>query len=270
MRVVAVFILLGLLGFSSAGAEENRYDVLARALQPLLAPFAHEAANPNRSMETELVLLAMTGLPQEYVGTRVQLAVQNPDRIRVSGPILGQPVTLCRDQKDFWVAPKDKAEAILDQYGLGAQEGAQGAQTSQGGGKEKFKMGNLELPFSQAQLVFLPALFQVKEYEEEPVGGVSCRILELNLLPEIARPLRVENWRARLWVRPDYKLAKLEVLQPGWHILVGVEKLAFSPSLPAATWQPAPGEETNALHLKGARLKGLLEAVGKSLEAPER
>jgi hypothetical protein len=255
----SLFLFLLSLAAPLRAAEENRYDVLARAIQPLLVPFSHESTSPNRSMETELVLLDMTGLPKEFVGTRVRLAVQNPDKIRLTGPILGQEITLCRDRKDVWVAPREKAEALLGQYGIGAQENA----------KVKFRLGNLELPFSQAQLVFLPALFQVKEYAAQDVGGISCRILELNLLPEIARPLRVENWRARLWVRPDYKVAKLEVLQPQWHIVVEVEKLAFLPTLPPATWQPAPEEEPNTLHLKGARLKRLLEEISKNLGAPE-
>ena len=201
MKAVSFFLLL--LTLSPARAEENRYDVLARALEPLLAPFAKQTANPNRSLDAELSLVAMTGAPQELIGTKIRLAVEHPDKILLHGPVMGQAFTVCRNGKDVWISPKEKAEAVL------APLGGDGKKD-----KEKFKLGNLELPFNQAQLIFLPALFQVKEYAAEEVGGVSCRILELSLLPEIAQSLRVEKWLARIWVQPDFKLAKLEVLQP--------------------------------------------------------
>lgn len=248
----AISFLFLLLMLCPARAEQNRYDVLVRVLDPLLAPFVRQTPNPNRSMDADLSLVAMTGVPQQFIGTTIHLAVQNPDKILLHGPLLGEELTFCRNQKDVWVSPREKAESLLNQLGGVSSES-----------KEKFRLGNLELPFTQAQLIFLPALFQVKEYAAEQVKGVSCRILELNLLPEIARSMGAENWLARLWVGPDYKIAKLEVLQAQWHIVVDVEKIAFTPTLPKSTWQPAPGEAV--MHLKDARLKALVEALGRGL-----
>jgi len=251
---VLSFLLLPILLSAPARGEENRYDVLARVLDPLLAPFTQQTPNPNRSLDAELSLIALTGVPPEFIGTKVHLAVQHPNKIYLNGPLLGQQLTLCRDDKDIWIYPGGKAEALLQQLGAENRDP-----------KKKVKLGDLELPFTQAQMMFLPALFQVKEYAEEQVNGVTCRILELNLPPEIAHSLGVENWSARLWVGPGYRVAKLEVLKPGWHVVVGVDKLLFAPTLADSTWKPTPEQLSEVKHLKSSQLSVLLEALGKSL-----
>jgi len=249
-KVLSLLLLLPVLIAAPGHAEENRYDVLARVLDPLLAPFERQTPNPNRSMDAEFSLVAMTGVPPQFIGTKVRLAVEYPDKMYIHAPLLGEELTVCRNAKDIWVYPAAKAGALLPQPK---------------DSKKKVRLGDLELPFSQAQLVFLPALFQVKEYAEEQVNGVSCRILELSLLPEIAHSLGIEEWLARLWVGPDYKIAKLEVLKPGWHVVVGVDRLAFAPKLSGTTWKPTPEQSPEVMHLKTAQLVGLMEAIGQSL-----
>lgn len=257
LKAVVFAFLLSLVLAPARAAEENRYDLLAKVINPLMAPFARQTPNPNRSLEADLSLIAMTGVPPEFLGTKIHLAVQHPDKIYLQAPILGQQLALCRNEKDIWIYPGAKADALLSQFAADTP-------------KKKVRLGNLELPFTQAQLVFLPALFQVKEYQGEVVNGVTCRILELNLIPEIAQSLGVEQWLARFWVGPDYKIAKLEVLKPGWHIVVGVDKLAFSPSLPGATFQPTPEQAPETTHLKAAQLLALLEAIAQSMGSMEK
>jgi len=84
-------------------------------------------------------------------------------------------------------------------------------------------------------------------------------------MPEIAHSLGVEQWLARLWVQPDYKVAKIEVLKPGWHVVVGVDRMAFAPSLPETAWKPTPQESPDVTHLKSWQLLALLQLIGQSL-----
>ena len=87
-KIFSLLILLPALLPAPARAEENRYDVLAKVLDPLLAPFAHQTPNPNRSMDAECSLVAMTGVPPQFIGTKVRLAVENPDKIYIHAPLL--------------------------------------------------------------------------------------------------------------------------------------------------------------------------------------
>ena len=256
LKAVSSLLLLLMLQLRPARAEENRYDVLAKVLNPLLAPFERESRNPNRSLDAQLSLIAMTDVPPQFIGTKIHLAVQNPDKIYLHGPLLGEQLTICRNEKEIWVYPRTKAEPLLRQLGGDSPPS-----------KQKFKLGDLELPFSQSELILLPALFQVKEYAEEQFNGVSCRILEVNLLPEIGHSLGVGDWKARLWVGPDFRLGKLEILKSqGWHLVVGVEKLEFSKALPKSIWQPSPEEASDVMRLKAYQIKPLIDAISQSLE----
>src|ERR1043166_4659879 len=247
----AAFVVFSL--GASLQAAENAYDVLGKTLAPFANLFAREGKNPNRAMTADLKITDAVKLHPALVGQSVHLAMQSPDKIFLRAPVLGQDVIVCRNGQDIWAAPGAQIDAILRESVLPKPV-------------KKYKLGDFSLPIPAQQLALLPVLFQVADEGEQPVGAQNCRVLFFKLMPELARALDVEDWTARVWVRADYKPAKLQIVSPQASVTFAFEKLEFAPSLPAETWKPGP-EQTDVTHLPPGRYKQLFDAVTKSIGA---
>ncbi len=247
MKLRTIFFVIPLL-LANAHAAENPYDVLGKMLAPFVNLLAKDARNANRAMSLELRVIEATKLPRELAGSTASVDLEYPDKLLLRGPVLGEPVTICRNGQELWAAPGSKIEALL------------GNMRDLPKPKKKYKLADWALPIPEKQLVFLPVLFQVTDRGEEDVDGVTCRVLDVQLMPMLAESLKVEDWTARLWVRPDYTPAKLDFHDPQWHGVFAFDKVTFSPSLPPETWQPAP-DQTDVLKLTPQRFKQLLDAA---------
>ena len=255
MKIVRLILSAALLGLASAArAEENRYEVLGRVLIPFANVFAQNTKNPNRALLLSGRLELMTGLPAGLVGSRAELALQYPDRLRLRVPVLGQEVTICRRGQDVWVYPGAKVAALLSV----ARELKKLPKAD-----PKARLAPFALPVPEKQLALLPALFQVKDVGAEPLDGEPCRVLDLFLLPELAKSLKARDWAARVWVRGDSKPARLSVARTGWQIAVRFERVEFSKSLPPETWEPTAEQAGDVLRLDAARYEQLLGALVK-------
>jgi hypothetical protein len=230
-------------------AAENAYDVFGKAIAPFVALFSKEAAN--RALKADLRIVDAAKLHPALAGQTAHLSVESPDKLLLRAPVLGREITVCRNDQDIWAAPGSAVEAILAEVDLPKPP-------------KKYKLGKFELPISEKQLVFLPALFQVTDEGVAMVDAQSCRVLHVKLMRELAHSLGVEEWAARVWVRPDYKPAKLELEGPKGGAVLAFDKLEFSQSLSPQTWAPAP-DQTDVTHLKPARYKQLLDAVVESV-----
>ncbi len=169
----------------------------------------------------------MTGLPRELAGSKAFLALQAPDKLRVSGPVFGHEITIGRQGQALWVSPKTQVEPLLESA---AKAGRLPAPDS------KYRLGDFNLPFTDKHLAFLPALFQVREYAAEPVDGVDCRVLEVELLEEVGKMLG-GNWKLLIWVDPRQKPVRIQLERKDFEALFRVDRLEFSSGLPKETWQ---------------------------------
>ncbi len=251
MKFLHLILAAALLAAPPADAEEHRYDVVAKLLSPFINVLARNTKNPNRAMALTARLERLTDVPSELIGTQAELSLQYPDRLFIHGPILGEQLTVCRNGQQVWVTPGAKVQAIFElastQKKLPKLDPA--AQI------EPFR-----LPIPEKQLVFLPALLQVKDAGSETVDGENCRVLDLALMPELERSFKDKGWSARVWVRPNYRPARLVLTRPGWELAVKFDRVEFSAKLPDATWQP-PLEDV--LTLDAPRFRQLLQAVVK-------
>jgi hypothetical protein len=235
-------------------AAENPYDVFGKTIAPFVALFSKEAAN--RALTADLHIVDATKLHPALAGQAVHLSMESPDKLLLRAPVLGRDIIVCRNDQDIWAAPGSAIEAILSEVELPPPP-------------KKYKLGKFELPIPEKQLVFLPALFKVTDEGMDTFDAQSCRVLRVTLMPELARSLGVKQWLARIWIRVDYKPARLEIEGPEGTAVLAFDKLEFSRSFPAETWKPAP-DQTDVTHLKPVRYKQLLDAVMQNATARAR
>ena len=252
MKVILLqFVLIpfALSAFSYARGAENRYDVWARTIAPISKLFV--SSGPNRAARAEFTLEALTGAPPEVLGKRLNFAIQPPDRLRLSGEIMNQKITLCRDQQRVWAAPGRNFQTLLSNFGPLPKP------------EPGFAMGKFRVPFSMDQIGLLPALFIVQERTGEDVDGVPCRVLDLKLMPELAQNLKAQAWWARLWVTPDFKPARLRLAQPGWEIVLGIRNVKYLPVIPERQWRPIG--ESDVYFFNSDRLSQFMQLIKQKL-----
>jgi hypothetical protein len=194
-------------------------------------------------------------LPTEMKGAVLQAVVQFPDKVKLTAPMLGEAVTVCRDGDLVWVTPGGKAESLVSQFAITAKKCA------------RLKTP-ISLPITAQQAMFLPALFSVSRpdvAEVEELNGESCRVLTLSLMPELARSTKTEDFKTRVWVAPGNKIRRLELMRRDFSTVIDVRELAFSPTLPASTWMP-PAGSTDVFHTSPEMLEGLLYICMNSLQ----
>lgn len=253
MKILRV-ALFATLVVGAVHAAENRYDLFARVLTPFLSIFAQQSSSPNRALQMSGRLEQMTGVPPALIGGTAALALQYPDKVRLRAPLLGEEVTLCRRGQEVWAYPASKIQPLLEVAAAAKKLPKL---------DKKARLEPFELPIPEKQLIFLAALFQVKEIGTEPLDGEPCRVLDLFLMPELEKSLKVRGWGARVWARPDARLARLSVAKPDWNIVVRFDRMEFSPSLPASTWEPTPEQAGDVLVLDAPRYQQLLETFVK-------
>lgn len=235
-------------------AADNRYDLLGQMLLPFVNVFAKATTNPNRAVQLTARLEQMTGVPPTLIGSKAELALEYPDKVRLRAPVLGEDVTICRHGQEVWAYPASKLQPLIE---------AAAAAKKLPKLDKKFRLEPFALPIPEKQLVFLPVLFQVNEIGAEPLDGENCRVLDLFLMPELAKSLKAKDWASRVWARPNAKPARLSVAKGDWNVVVRVEQLEFSPTLPASTWEPTPEQAADVLQLDAPRYQQLLESLVK-------
>jgi hypothetical protein len=251
-RLLRLLLAL-LLAAPVAPAAENKYDVLAKVLLPFAGLLAERSVTGQRAVQLTARLEAMTDLPPALLGARAELALEYPDKLRLRAPVLGEMLTIARDGQRLWVAPGARAAALLEAASAGKKLPP---------ADPKARLAPFRLPIPEKQLVFLPALFRVADGGEESVDGATCRVLSLELAPEVARSMEAKGWSASVWVREKGAPARLVLRRADWEITVRFERVEFSKSLPASTWQPAPEESSDVLKLTPAQYFRLLGAFG--------
>jgi hypothetical protein len=124
-----------------------------------------------------------------------------------------------------------------------------------------FKMKPFKLPIPTKQLVFLPALFQVKPATPAEIDGVTYRGVDFNLMPELARSVKLGEWSGSVWVDEQTRPVRLAVNKGELDVVVRFDKLRFAKNLPAETWAPSKEEEADVMIVPPARYDQLLRAM---------
>lgn len=253
----AVFCRVGVAQEVPTG---NPYDVLAKLMQPFFGVFLGGEKAGERAMELEAAVEGVQGrLPQQFVGARLKLWVQYPDKLRMELPVGGERLVIVRNGKEVWVQPGDKVEFLLSQFRMKPQASPKNNTP-------------LAIPFTAQQAVFAIMLFDVlnREIAEvDEVGGVRCRVLPVMFQPEIGKALKATDFKTTVWVDGSYRLRRMEVERRDFRMTVGVAKMAFYPSLPANLWQEPEGA-TNIYRTGAEEVEALLYVGLNSLQMSEK
>jgi hypothetical protein len=246
----AFLVLFVMVSANASQARENAYDVLGKALVPLVKALIATPDMQSHAVSATLVLDSATNLPAADTGDTLDLALQSPDKLRLRATIAGQQFIVCRNGNDVWASPGAFIQALIDAQKLPKPD-------------PDYKLMVFNLPIKEKQLVWLPLLFQATDKRDDTVDGANCMVLDVFLMPDLARATKVANYAARLWVRPDYRIAKIELRKAGgdWRALILVKNGQFASTLPPETWKPSQTEAADVMQLTPVRYKQLLDFI---------
>ena len=255
MKIRILPLLLVVPAIFPAHAGENRYDVLAKTLAPFTALFSTARDKGNHALTAEITLVELTGLPAELARTKAFFAFAPPDKLCIRLNAYDEPYAIYRCGQVIQALPGSKISPILKLLSTVPDS------------KPKARLADFALPLPEKELVFLPALFQVADADGTAVNGVACRVIDVTLMPELARSLNATGWSARISIDAQYKPVRIEISGPQWHTILIIDALDFFPVLPAETWKPIPGE-TDFIKLDAGQVWRIMEAMGKVTGVP--
>jgi hypothetical protein len=249
--LIPCVLLAALATAAPAPAADTGYDVVAGVLTPFLGLFA-EKGKGARAVSMTLRVEEAAGLPPELVGAEAEIALEPPNRFKVTAPFFAQRMTLCRNGQTVWVYPGSALKALLENPEIAAKL----PKPNRG-----FKLAPFRLPLPAKQLVFLPALFQVREAPAATIDGVAYPGVDLKLMPELARSLKIADWSGTVWVDEEKRPVRIALVRRETRVVVRFARLSFARALPAQTWAPAAPEQGDVMLVPPARYDQLLRAI---------
>ncbi|HEX3445450.1 MAG TPA: hypothetical protein VHS80_12090 [Chthoniobacterales bacterium] len=214
---IAVFLFGPRLGLA-----QNKYDVLAKMLQPYGALFYSKSAN--KAMLAELRIRQASKVTPLLLNRQMRISFQFPDKLRLETSDQDQKMILCRNGQTVWVYPKI----------LGEQLGV-----APGSSESKQTIPDFRLPIRDQQIVFLPALFQILRYEptKDRTNQPAWK-LEFRIDPQLLKNLK-ESFVVEALIRQnDYQVENIRAKSSAFSGELEVTSTRFLPSLPAETWLP--------------------------------
>jgi hypothetical protein len=240
--VVAIaFFLFG----PRLGLAQNKYDVLAKMLQPYGALFYSKSAN--KAMLAELTIQQASKSAPLLLNRRMRISFQFPDKLRVETCDQEQRMILCRDGQNVWVYPKNLGE----QLGIAA-----------GSSESKQTIPDFRLPIRDQQIVFLPALFQILRYESvKDRANEPAWNLEFRIDPQLIKKLKESFVVEALIRQSDYQVEHIRAKSSAFSGELEVLSNQFLPSLPAETWLPEESIAADTVTLPPSFYRGALQKL---------
>ncbi|MEP6686270.1 MAG: hypothetical protein ABJB22_05785 [Verrucomicrobiota bacterium] len=229
-----------------ASPQQNRFDLLAKALSPFIALATPNGNDGNHALDLQVSILETSGLPPELKGKRLHISFEAPDKVLAQIPTPSGIVTIGRHDDKVWAFPGKQLQPLLDRLPAEAAK------------KKKQRMKLSGLHFSQAEAILLPALLTVRAAGSVTVGGSTFRVLDVGLMPE----LKLKEWSARVWIRPENEsIAQIAVHSPSGSATLLIEKTDFAVSFPLETWEPTADQRAEMVEIPMKALMPLLERL---------
>jgi outer membrane lipoprotein-sorting protein len=217
---LAVILLLAACAGSQA---QNKYDVLARTLQPFGALFYSKS--PTKAFQAEVVLRDGPASVSNLVNQPIRISLQMPDKLRIDSLDPNHPIVLCRNGQRVWVYPRELAERI-------APPDVPPADSS-------VRIPDFKIPVRDNQIPLLPVLFEVTRFEPTPDSEAAPGwSIDFRPSPELLRQASEECALTVVVGRQDFKVRRIEIHGRTWSSVFDVLDIRFAPALPPESWQP--------------------------------
>jgi outer membrane lipoprotein-sorting protein len=217
---LAVILLISVCTGSEA---QNKYDVLARTLQPFGSLFYSKS--PTKAFQAEVVLRDGPASVSNFVNQSIRISLQMPNKLRIESLDPNHPIVLCRDGQRVWVYPRELAERILP---------AEGPPSG-----PSVRIPDFKIPVRDNEIPLLPVLFEVTRFEStsDPEGAPAWAI-DFRPSPELLRQAS-EEWAMTVVVgQQDFKVRRIEIHGRTWSGTCDVLDIRFAQDLPPELWQP--------------------------------
>ena len=244
--ILAVCVLFPAATF----ATPNRYDILARVLQPYLTLFFSKSGG--KAVEMEVMVRSVEGgnsaACAALVNQPVKLSFQGPDKLRVEITNPDHRKIVCRSGQRVWVYPRE----------LGAEVVATASNTEKNGRAPDFR-----LPLNDQEIVLLPAMFRIVHCDNVTDSwGSPAWDLEFRTDPTLEKQLKAPPVVIGALVRQnDFGVEHIKMRSAVWSGEMEVNAVRFSAQLPAETWEPAADLGEEVVELPPGLLSSALKNV---------
>ena len=243
LQTVAAVIGLGslLVAWADEGAPSKPpTGILAEALQRLVSLIEPAPDAAPQTLSVRLELVKAEGLPKELVGKSAELALQAPDRLRLSASVGDRTFVLGRNGQQLWVYAPAKHFGVVGEPGRLRFAGAPDSM-------DTTQLRGFRLPLPKEQVALLPLLMKVEPLPAETVDQVGCHVLRVTPQPEAIQALKLPTGTLTLWLRTNDLLpARLAYAQGNdLQVELALRELKLGEPWPAEKWQlPAqPGDK---------------------------
>jgi outer membrane lipoprotein-sorting protein len=243
-----VLVATGLLtAGSSALQAQNKYDVLARVLQPYGELFYSKA--PTKAMQADVILREGPSATTGLLNQQLRVFLQIPDKLRIENLDPQHRVVFCREGQKVWIYPRELATGIV----------VPGRRPDR-----KRQIPDFRLPLKDQQIVWIPALFQILRFESaSDHDGLPVWTLDFQLSPEFARAMKCDSWTASVIVKQnDFQVQRLRIESSNWTGSIDVLSCRFQKAFPAQTWEPEPALVNEATPIPPELFESALQKVG--------
>lgn len=233
-------------------ADASARAVLRKAIEPVVALFAHTADGPNHGWTLRLRLAESNVHPPELHGGTfaLRLLTAPSDKILFQYPALGTTITICRQGQTVWASPASRLAPILQKVEANPLTAA-----------DRKPLASLRMPVPEPLFWVGFYLSGVKDLGSESVGGVPCRVLDVDPLDGHTKA-SAESY-LRLFIRPDTgQFVRFESKRGPERNVFVVEQNRISPTLPDGDFQPTAAQRADLLEVPAERFRAFMKAVG--------
>jgi hypothetical protein len=244
--ILAVYLLFPAATF----AAPNRYDILARVLQPYLTLFFSKSGG--KAVEMEVVVRSIEGgNPAAYaaiVNQPVKLSFQGPDKLRVEIANPENRKIVCRNGQRVWIYPRELAAEVV----------ATASNAEKNGRALDFR-----LPLNEQEIVLLPAMFKIMHCNSATDSrGSPAWDIEFRTDPTLEKELRVTPIVISALVRQgDYGVEHVKMRSGVWSGEMEVNAVRFTAQLPRETWEPSADLSAEVVEMPPGLLSSALKRI---------
>ena len=244
--ILAVYLLFPAATF----AAPNRYDILARVLQPYLTLFFSKSGG--KAVEMEVVVRSVEGgnsaAYAAVVNQPVKLSFQAPDKLRVEIANPDHRKIVCRSGQRVWIYPRELAAEVV----------ATASNAEKNGRAMDFK-----LPLNDQEIVLLPAMFKIMHFNSVTDSwGSPAWDLEFRTDPTLEKELKAPPVIIGALVRQnDYGVEHVKMRSGVWSGEMEVSAVRFTAQLPQETWEPSADLGVEVVELPPGLLSSALKKI---------